>query len=257
MGKQLMLLDVSQPVTRELSLPEINALIPRGVRMSSGQPKMLLFSLLAFLASGAIWFGFYSYYSGHVKQREVLRHDGRELIAQITELPAGKSHTYVQYTFRVSRVWYSGEAKLPDGPLKVAVGQPMLIRYLPADPTTNHPAAWEWSLGWDIVPILFLLLLSGAGFLPAVLLPIKLLRERTLARNGWCVDGTVTACAPNHTKFSIDYEFHTQENMLVEGSNDYSEEEYALGSSIRIIYLRDHPRRNACYPLSAYRFVGL
>ena len=162
-----MLLDVSLPVTKELSLPEINALIPRRVHMSSEQPRMLLFSLLAFLATGAIWFGFYSYYSGHVQQREVLRRDSRELIAQITELPSGKGNTYVQYTFRVSRVWYSGEAKLPDGPLKLAVGQPILIRYLPADPTTNHPAGWEWTLGWDIVPILFLLLLSGVGFLPA------------------------------------------------------------------------------------------
>jgi hypothetical protein len=81
--------------------------------MSSEQPKMLLFSLLVFLATGAIWLGFYSYYSGHVQQREVLRRDGRELIAQITDLPSGKGQTYVQYTFRVGRVWYSGEAKLP------------------------------------------------------------------------------------------------------------------------------------------------
>jgi hypothetical protein len=123
MGKKSMLLDASLPVTRELSLPEINALIPRRVQMSSEQPKMLLFSLLVFLATGAIWFGFYSYYSGHVQQREVLRRDGRELIAQITDLPSGKGQTYVQYTFRVGRVWYSGEAKLPDGPLEVAVGQ--------------------------------------------------------------------------------------------------------------------------------------
>jgi hypothetical protein len=257
MGKKSMLLDASLPVTRELSLPEINALIPRRVQMSSEQPKMLLFSLLVFLATGAIWFGFYSYYSGHVQQREVLRRDGRELIAQITDLPSGKGQTYVQYTFRVGRVWYSGEAKLPDGPLEVAVGQPIPIRYLPADPTTNHPAAWEWRLGWDIVPILFLLLLSGAGFLPGVLLPIKLLRERTLARNGWCVDGKVTGCAPNHTKFSIDYEFHTQEHLLVEGSNGFSDEEYELGARIRIIYLRDHPRRNAFYPLLAYQIVEL
>jgi hypothetical protein len=106
--------------------------------------------------------------------------------------------------------------EIADGPLKVAVGQAILIRYLPADPTTNHPIAWEWTLGWDIVPISFWLLLSGAGFVPAVLLPIKLLRERTLARNGWCMDGKVTGCAPNHTKFSIDYEFHTQEHLLVE-----------------------------------------
>ena len=255
MGKNQMLLDASLPVTSELSLPEFNALIPRRVQLSSEQPKMLLFSLLAFLATGAIWFSFYSYYSGHVQQREVLRRDGRELIAEITELPSSKSGTYVQYTFRVGRVWYSGEARLPDGPLKGAVGQPILVRYFPADPTINHPAAWEWTLDSDIIPILFLLLLSGGGFLPAVLLPIKLLREKKLARNGWCIDGKVTACAPNHTRFSVDYEFHTQENLLVEGTNDYCEEEYKLGSAIRIIYLRQHPRRNACYPLSAYRIV--
>jgi len=250
-----MLLDASLIVTRELSLTEINASIPRRVRLSPEQPKMLLFSLLAFVAAGAIWFGFYSYYSGHVQQREVLRRDGRELVAQITELPSSKSHTYVQYTFRVGRVWYSGEAKLLDGPLKVKVGQAILIRYLPADPTINHPAAWVWTLGSDIVPILFLLLLSGVGFLPAVMLPMKLLRERKLARDGWCVDGRVTACAPNRTRFSVDYEFHTQENVLVEGSNDYCEEEYELGSAIRIIYLGDHPKRNAFYPLPAFRIV--
>jgi hypothetical protein len=88
-------------------------------------------------------------------------------------------------------------------------------------------------------------------------LAIKLLRERTLVRYGWCVDGKVTGCAPNHTKFSIDYEFHTQENLLIEGSNEYSEEAYELGSSIRIIYLRNHPKKNAFYPLSAYRIVEL
>lgn len=248
-----MLLDSPQAATHERSVSEINALIPRRVQISPDQPKLLLWSLLAFLVAAAIWFGFYSYYSRQVLQREALRSVGTQLIAEITRLPSSKSHTYVRYSFRIGPRWYGGEAALPDRRIEVKVGQPIAIRYLPTDPSINHPSDWEWSLGSDIVPFVAFLLASGLGFVPAIVFPVTLIRVRTLARRGLVVEGKVTACAPNHSKFNIDYEFRTNENILVEGTNEYSDEEYELGSSVRIIYLRSHPKRNACYPLSAFR----
>ena len=71
------------------------------------------------------------------------------------------------------------------------------------------------------------------------------------------VHGNVTGCAPNRSKFSIDYEFRDENNSLVQGSSDYCEDLQEIGSSILFIYLRNHPKRNHAYPMSSYRAVDV
>jgi hypothetical protein len=238
---------------QEPSLSEINARLPRRVRLYSDEAPKLLFVAVAVLAAAAIWFGCYHYYATRVQQREALRYQGRELTAVVTQLLSAKGGTYVRYTFRVGSVWYQGETKLPrDGRADPSVNQPILVRYLPSDPSVNHPSAWEWSLGWDTVPVLWFVLLAFGAFAAALITAGTLLRERTLAREGLVAEGQVTACSPNRSKFSVEYKFHAEGNVIMEGSNEYSDNEYEVGSSVRVIYLRHHPKTNALYPLSSF-----
>ena len=130
--------------------------------------------------------------------------------------------------------------------------KPILIQYLASDPFVNHPSAWDWSMGSDIIPNLFMLLIPGAG---AVGLGY-LYRERRLARIGWVTEGTVVACAPKGSRFRVDYEFFDEDHVEFDGDTEESYDEYKTGSKIRVIYLRKNPKRNDAYPMSIYETVG-
>ena len=57
---------------------------------------------------------------------------------------------------------------------------PIAVRYLPSDPTVNHPADWEWS-GleiMDLIPEVFMLFFTSVG----VIALVALFRNRRLGR---------------------------------------------------------------------------
>ena len=73
------------------------------------------------------------------------------------------------------------------------------------------------------------------------------LRKKKLARLGFVVEGKVTGCAPNRSRFKVYYEFTTEDNVWMEGSTTMSEECVA-GDSIPVMYLRSSPKRNDYFP---------
>jgi hypothetical protein len=86
-------------------------------------------------------------------------------------------------------------------------------------------------------------LLAGA----AVLL-VAGWRKRQLARMGVVVEGKVTGCAPNRSRFTVYYEFTTEDKVWVEGSTEMSEE-CEVGMPIPVMYLRSNPKRYDYYPM--------
>jgi len=75
-----------------------------------------------------------------------------------------------------------------------------------------------------------------------------------LARIGWVTEGKVIACAPKGNLFRVDYEFFDEHNTQFDGADEYSDE-YKTGSNIRVIYLRENPKRNDIYPLSDFENI--
>ena len=81
--------------TRELSVHELNAMIPRKVRLDPDGGYAAVAAVLIFLGFGAIWFGAYSYdATTQMRQTEVLHREGREVAAVVTKFTSGKGSTF-------------------------------------------------------------------------------------------------------------------------------------------------------------------
>jgi hypothetical protein len=248
---------------RELSVRELNAMIPRKVRLDPDQGQTIIALALILFAMGAIWFGIaFNHYFVHLKrQREALNRDGQETVGTITRIyTAGRrSGTMVGYAFRVDGSDYHDSIQLgyepqtPDGDLPyLRLDEPIRVQYLPSDPRINHPTGWAWWSWWnDVFPNLFALLFPGGG----VSIAVNLYRERRLARIGWVTEAKVIACAPKGSQFRVDYEFYDENHQEFDGANEHSEE-YESDANIRVIYLKKDPKRNAAYPMSTFHTVG-
>jgi hypothetical protein len=246
--------------TRELSVHELNAMIPRKVSMNPDGGYAIVVFIMIFLGIGAIWFGTLSYSAvQQSRHRDALNKDGRAAMAKVIELTNSRT-IRARYTFRSSGADYEGEAELddqheprrPDGRTKyVREGDQIPIMYLPSDPSINYPSGWAWWSWWDLGPYLFMFFFSGIG----VVTFSYMIRERRLARIGWVTEGKVIACAPRGSRFRVDYEFYDENHQEFDGANEHSEE-YESDANIRVIYLKKDPKRNAAYPMSTFHTVG-
>jgi len=176
--------------------------------------------------------------------RDILRREGYAANGEVTKSHASRSGVNVEYRFAVDGVLCSGRGKIIADNYRVqAPGEKIPIRYLPKDPHVNQPVNWGWfSVSWAIFYFMGLGLMVGAG---AII--IAGLRKRKLARMGVVVEGRVTGCAPNRSRFTVYYEFTTKDNVGMEGSTEMSAECEA-GVSIPVMYLRSNPKRNDFYP---------
>ncbi len=238
---------------RDPSIHEINAAIPRRVRLDPDAGYTLLVISIIVIGVGAIWFGgaFY-YYVQQARHRDALNRMGRETIATITEIYSGRGSTSVYYTFRFSDAVYQGHARFPeDRYLDIHVGEQIPILFLPADTSVSHPSNWAWWSWWDMGPHVFMLMFPIGGVVGLG----YLYRERRLARIGWVTEAKVIACAPTKgSRFRVDYEFLSEDGTEFDGADEYSDE-YENGSRIRVIYLRKNPKKNEIYPMSSYGTV--
>jgi hypothetical protein len=233
---------------RESSIEEINARIPRRVRIS-GDASNGFWIVLALVLGGLIEIGGYSYHSVQRRhQRDALRRDGREVSGTITRILSGHG-AYIDHLFRVDEAVYQNEVKMPeDLRLNQHVGDAIAIQFLPSDPSVNYPSGWAWWTWWDFVPQLFVVWFSGIGWVGLG----YIYRERRFARIGWVTTGKVVACAPKRDKFRVDYEFRADDGAEFDGANESSYDEYATGATIRVIYMRKNPKRNDMYPLADF-----
>jgi hypothetical protein len=250
-GSGGMMMDHDDSQTRDRGVEELNAALPRKVRLSDGGRNSFWGAVSLVVVEAILLAVGCQIDAKHMRQRGALRSEGRDAPGDVTAKGQSRSGVWVDYTFEVDGLAYQGYAVLPDDRrINPKVGGQIPVRYLPSDPSISHPSDWEWSAGWDIVPLIFMQLFPVLG---AVML-VAFYRQRELARKGWVVEGKVTGCAPNGTKFRVYYEFHADTGALIEGSNEYADE-YKYGSAIRIIYLRAKPARNDCYPVASYQTV--
>jgi hypothetical protein len=202
-----------------------------------------------------------------VQHKAALRRDNGETVGEITRTRKGKTTDVVYYAFTVDGRSYVGGAEVPTDLRYDLRGSKFLpIRYLPANPDVNHPAAWEWSLifwrpqnsdlihlpgfsselEWLLGPLIF-------GPIGLVFL-VGLHRERKLIAEGAPAIAVVTKCSRGtRGRFLVEYEFHTEEWRVMTGRCSDSRKE--IGASFCVLYLAQNPRRNMTYPSSDYRVV--
>jgi hypothetical protein len=113
-----------------------------------------------------------------IQQRRSLREEGRNTVGRVTATHAGHGSPTVTFAFKVNGFNYSGKAEITDYRLVLHEKDSIAVRYLPTDPTVNHPADWEWSIQGDLIPEVFILIITSVG----VMALVDLIRHRRLAR---------------------------------------------------------------------------
>ena len=233
----------------ELKVAEINAEIPRRLRLDGLTIKVLTGALLTLLAGIGllVWIANGTLTGLHT--RDILRRDGQLAYGDITKVSVNRGGEDVRYSFLVDGVLYSGYAEMQGEHYTVPGDSKKIpLCYLPNDPRVNQPTNWQWVSVWDFFPFLLLFAIMAV----AARAIIMALRLATLARMGVVVIGKVIGCAPNKKLFTIYYEFTGKDNAVVEGKCDLLDE-YETGTSIPIIFLRSNPKRNTRYPISGFR----
>lgn len=231
---------------------ELAGHVPRKVALGSTDATYIILIVLLFFGGG-VWVAVSLVQ--HTQHRTLLRKNSREVVGQVTDTFAGRGgKTYVEYRFTVDGETYSNITQEPNtrGPwYALRRSHPILIRFLPSNPSINHPADWEWSARMDLLDIIFTIFFVTLGGIGVA----YLMRERKLAREGRAAAGMVTSCTPNGRLFQVEYEFHTEEGESLTGKYSGADS-YEVGARIWVIYLPRKPKRNHPYPLNDWIVAG-
>ena len=235
----------------QTSPSELRGPLPRRVQMNSQNASAMVVVVVLCLGIGGTMFGSACYgIFTQIQQRTALRRDGRDTVASVTATHAGHGSPTVTYVFKANGLSYSGKAEIPNYRLILHESDSIAVRYLPSDPTVNHPADWEWSGLGDLIPEAFMLFLTSVGGVALV----ALVRDRKLAREGKPVKGVVIDCSRGKTEFRVEYEFRTDNGLQVTGHSS-SPDEYGAGARVWILYLPQKPQRSRMYPVRYFEVV--
>jgi hypothetical protein len=126
-------------------------------------------------------------------------------------------------------------------------GDPLLIRYIPANPKISHPAAWEASP----YSVLWSLFLPATPMFVGLMLVRRFPVQRRLATNGIAVRGNVAKTklnGPQKGQRYANYTFKNAENGEIEIGRCPSDYIYEADLSCWVLYLPTNPRRSEIYP---------
>lgn len=235
----------------QTSPSELRGPLPRRVQMNSTNASAMLVVMAICLGIGGIVIGSACHdILTQIRHRTRLRQEGRDAVGKVTATHAGHGPATVTYLFKANGLNYSGKAEMPNYHLILQESDSIAVRYLPADPTVNHPADWEWSGVGDLVPELFMLFFTSVGGVAFV----ALLRDRKLAREGRLAKGLVIDCSRGKTEFRVQYEFRADDGVRVTGHSS-APDEFGSGARVWVLYLPKKPQRNSMYPLRYFEVV--
>ena len=185
-----------------------------------------------------------------------LRQDGRVVLAEITgHWSTGRP---LEYKFTVDDVAFSGKVRVPQNFVESLRGADhILVRFLPANPTINHPEAWEESVhSYLVLSCIFSILCA----IMSSLIVAMLLKDRRLVLDGVIAVGAVTSCimqkgAWGGTGYQIKCSFRTGDGRSAIG-DDVSRIPREIGASVRVLYLPQDPVRNILFPSPYYIVAG-
>jgi hypothetical protein len=196
------------------------------------------------------------------QHREALRDAGSgvigndEVVGTIDELNSYRSSHSVRYTLIAGDgAVYTGEAPVPNDMWPgLQVNGPLTIRYLSADPTVNHPAAWEES---DFS--IWGRLLSPSIFVVGGLFSLLTMRvDRRLIAEGTPAVATVTASSGpvgRSVWFTVEYDFRTEDGTEIQGRSGRYGAGLEIGTRLVVLYMPQNPQKNGPYASAFYRAV--
>lgn len=156
-------------------------LIRKTIRMDKGESRsaLVVVVVLCLGLGGLVTSNFVFEIHKQTQQRRILREQGRDTIGSVTATHAGHGSPTVTYVFKANGLNYSGKAEVLNYRLVLHERDPISVRYLPTDPTVNHPTDWEWSVEGDLIPEVFMLFFTSVG----VMALVALIRNRRLPQD--------------------------------------------------------------------------
>lgn len=234
---------------------ELNGLTPRRICSSpTGIQSAIIAVVVVILAlAGTSWLAMNGV--RQLQDQAALRRDGIEASGQVTRIShSGKSGRVLRahYSFTVNGTDFSGEATIPkELEQNLRESSTLSIRYLPASPEVNYPAAWEKSNLSATVPLMAPLFPIAIG----ISMLITNHRDRRLLAEGLPAIATITKAYYNPKRGNgAHYEFRTREGEIGTGSSLF-EGPQTVGSSLCILYLPQNSKRNIPYPVMNYRIA--
>lgn len=226
---------------------------PRKVRMTGTGWANVLTGALFFLLGVAFEIAIVRSVMHDAAIQNELRLNGSEASGQVTSKRTGRLFgTHVSYTFAVDKAVYGGVAKTPIGIWdRLHETDSLPIRYLPANPSVNHPLAWEDS---TLSGLWLLALGAGLAFF-GLLIVRKFPLQRRLAIEGIAVSARIAERewqGPSRGQISVDYTFKNENDEIEMGSCRIDFPPKA-GSKTCVLYLPTDPSRSGIYPLEFFR----
>jgi hypothetical protein len=231
---------------------ELARALPRETSITGIGIFIAILAALALLGSIPLFVAFRGVNVRDKAWADALRTQGRETAGQIVRLwrTSGKSsRSMVTYAFSANGNRLHGDATVPgDIWRNLRTNSALPVRYLPSDPTVNHPAAWELPTEPAWVPVLLPALVAGVGMM--LLLLVR--RQAQVAAEGVPAAGMVTKCFAVKGGWTVRYQFRMKDGAIAGGSGQATRR-LDLGTVVCVLYLPQNPKRNAMYPLTFYR----
>lgn len=228
--------------------PELNGPIPRKVIATrKGMWTLAVTAIIFVLASvPTVWMGVLGV--NEFQDLTEFERGSIQVDGIVTETRVGKPPT-VDYSFMVDGKSFSGESHPPQKIFQnLHDSDTLSIRYLPANPAVNHPTKWNDGPR-DFITFLLPLPFALAGFIYLV----SLIMERSLIANGVPAAAVVIQNRDSGRGGPVaKYEFRTESGTTMKKKVGVPRS-LAIGSSLWIVYLPQHPWRSQPYPSPYFR----
>lgn len=251
-------LELRTGLRRESAAPEIPASRPRAVKFTAAGRTLAVIATL--LIAGSIVAGMWIHMAAlnQRRLRDLLDAEGATAIGQVVKLSRtrGDNPRYrVWYVYEASGHRYQGMASIRRVDwAKLSIGSQVAVRYLAAEPGRS----WLADYPPKGAP-LWLAPLAALGLaLLGLLCWSALYRQRRLLSEGRPADAVVIESKVRKRGHGggtgvVRYEFRTLSGSLVRGKCNTSRTPPPEGSTVKVLYDPDEPRRSALYPLSLVR----
>jgi hypothetical protein len=196
---------------------ELTGQLPRRTRASSFGIATAIMATVFLVTAVAfdLWAGIYA--AQQMLNSAALRREGSEAVGEVKRLwLSGRSNKHrVSYVFTTKGISLTGESTAPKQiwySLRESSSLP--IRFLPASPAVNHPAAWEESAlsAWALLVIPIVPAAVG------IVLLMQLRGQRQLAAEGLPAAGVITKCSRGSKGgWWVEYQFRTEDGRTVKG----------------------------------------
>jgi hypothetical protein len=183
--------------------------------------------------------------------------EGANTNAVVTRLwrSSGKdAQRWTAYQFAYGDKIYRGTARTPRNIWStLKEGEPIQIRFVPADPIRNFPAGWEQ----DQLPRWVALLVAGLLTMVSGLFIWLLGRARRLLVEGRAAPAVVVKHTRGKHGMAAQYEFRLPNGGIGKGSISPDKSPVPVGGTLCVIFDPERPGRNSRYPMDLYRIARL